>query len=215
MCRPDSSEKLRSAGTNTSSTTKSWLPVPRRPLVSQVSMMRISDTWNSMQRTSGAPLGKTSPLTSVPPMHQVECWQPLANAQRPLARNPPATGTALPSGAATPHEVTSSGPYTARATSSDRKPHIRPEEAPIMAHHPAEPSARESSSSTATIVASDASAPPYARGTSSLNTPERTSVSITAGGSRRPASISAAHGAISAAARRARSTSWESILDVT
>jgi hypothetical protein len=75
-----------------------------------------------------------------------------------------------------------------------------------MAHHPADPSARASSSSTATMVASDASAPPYARGTSSLNTPARTSVSTTAGDSRRAASISSARGAISAAARRARST---------
>ena len=41
--RRSSAEKVRSSGTNRSTTSMSWLPVPRRPLTSQVSVMRAID----------------------------------------------------------------------------------------------------------------------------------------------------------------------------
>src|SRR5207249_5236465 len=53
------SESERAAGTKRSSTAMSWLPVPRSPATSQVSMMRTWAAGKSMRRLSGMPLGSS------------------------------------------------------------------------------------------------------------------------------------------------------------
>ena len=104
-------ESDRDAGTKTSSTAMSWLPVPRRPETVQVSMMRASVAGNSMSRESGMPLGsrRGAPFstTTLPPISQAQCSQPLANGQRPVTRYPPSTAFARPEGAKTPPVTTS------------------------------------------------------------------------------------------------------------
>ena len=44
------------------------------------------------------------------PNIQSACWQPLANGQRPLTRQPPAAASAVPAGWAEPAMITS-GPF--------------------------------------------------------------------------------------------------------
>ena len=72
----------RSAGTKTSLISMSWLPVPRRPIASQVSWISTSSACASMSRGTGG----SSPSTRQPPISQSQCVQPLANGQRPLTR---------------------------------------------------------------------------------------------------------------------------------
>ena len=43
--------------------------------------------------------------TTHPPMSQSQCWQPLANGQRPVTRKPPSPRTARPRGAKTPPAI--------------------------------------------------------------------------------------------------------------
>ena len=89
------------AGTTTSSTAMSWLPVPRRPDTVQVSMMRTSLAGKSMSRESGIPLGKRRgpppSITTLPPMSHAQCSHPLANGHRPDPRRGGApAGVAMP-----------------------------------------------------------------------------------------------------------------------
>ena len=51
---PNANDDVRAASTNTSSTTKSWLPVARRPTTCQVSSIRASATGSQAARTTGA-----------------------------------------------------------------------------------------------------------------------------------------------------------------
>ena len=55
MRRPSSSDRVRRDGTNTPSATVSWLPVPRRPLVCQVSRISSSSTGIATTRRAGGP----------------------------------------------------------------------------------------------------------------------------------------------------------------
>jgi hypothetical protein len=60
-------DRVLCAGTKTSETSMSWLPVARRPAVSQVSMIRQSDAWSQVVTISG-PVGPSdivSPLKTM------------------------------------------------------------------------------------------------------------------------------------------------------
>ena len=84
-------EADRAAGTSRSSTTMSWLPVPRSPAVSQVSTRSTSAAGKSTSRTSARPLGSLrgspSSSTTQPPISQSQWSIPLVNGQRPLTRS--------------------------------------------------------------------------------------------------------------------------------
>ena len=92
----------------------SWLPVPERPTTSQVSRIFASSRGKSSSRMSGTPAAvvsrPASPSTKQPPISHAQWEQPLAKAQRPLARKPPATRFATPRGAKTPPAIASGGP---------------------------------------------------------------------------------------------------------
>jgi hypothetical protein len=57
----------------------------------------------------GAPSARGFPLSAMTqnPNIQSACWQPLANGQRPLTRQPPAAGSAVPMGGTDPAMITS------------------------------------------------------------------------------------------------------------
>jgi hypothetical protein len=76
-----------SSATNTSSSSKSWLPVPRMPRLYDVSSRRAWARGTKNVRTTGRPCGSVrgrSPswTTAVANSH-VQCGLPLANGQRP------------------------------------------------------------------------------------------------------------------------------------
>ena len=114
-----STEADRAAGTSRSSTTMSWLPVPRSPAVSQVSIRSTAAAGNSTSRTSGRPLGRfrvsPSSSTTQPPMSQSQWSMPLVNGHRPLTRSCSPWRTARPLGANTPPQQRAGCEYTARA----------------------------------------------------------------------------------------------------
>jgi hypothetical protein len=76
-------------GTKTSETSMSWLPVARRPAVSQVSMIRQSDALIHVITMFG-PVGPADMVSPVKTMlagaSQSQWWQLLTNAHRPLTR---------------------------------------------------------------------------------------------------------------------------------
>lgn len=110
------SENECEAATNTPSASMSWLPVPRRPAVSQVpSWICTCAAGRIIIRTPGF-----SPVTRQPPTSQVAYRQPLANGHRPVTRKPPSTGVAVPIDAATP--AMSSYAWTRARSSSDNRP---------------------------------------------------------------------------------------------
>ncbi len=79
------------SGTKTSFSSTSWLPLPRKPVLYQVSRTRACDVGNQQIRVSGKPSERTLGLLSLSMMwmlkaRTVECWQPLLNGQRPLTR---------------------------------------------------------------------------------------------------------------------------------
>lgn len=95
----------RRSGTKTSSTATSWLPVPRRPAVCQVSTIS-----NSAFGTACicASFGTPSPSVKAVAMNQSAPQTPLAKGQRPLTRQPPSTFTARPQlGISTPATMAS------------------------------------------------------------------------------------------------------------
>ena len=99
--RSTTSDADRSAGTNTSRISMSWLPVPRRPIASHVSWISTSSAWASIKRGTGG----SSPSTKQPPISQSEWVQPLANGQRPETLKPSSTRVARPRGANTPPAI--------------------------------------------------------------------------------------------------------------
>ena len=80
---------VRWAGTKTSTTSMSWLPVARRPTVSQVSMIDQSPASRKVKTISG-PSGVidiSSPLnTMLAGASQVHWWQLLTNDHLPVTR---------------------------------------------------------------------------------------------------------------------------------
>ena len=73
-----------SDSTARSSTTTSWLPVPRRPSESQVSMMRTSAAGTNAMRSTGSTPSDRSICVPTPIQ---ELWrQLLVNGQRPVRR---------------------------------------------------------------------------------------------------------------------------------
>jgi hypothetical protein len=68
----------------------SWLPVPHRPEVRQVSWMVTSVAGNRARIVSGVPCallrGWPSSMTRQPPQIQSETCEPLPNGQRPVTR---------------------------------------------------------------------------------------------------------------------------------
>jgi hypothetical protein len=101
-----SDRQLRAAGTTTSSTVKSWLPVPRIPMTDQVSTMVTCSLGTHTARSTGVPAGdrhglSPSIMTQVQ-YNQFAFWIPLAKFHRPVTRKPPATCHARPPGRADP-----------------------------------------------------------------------------------------------------------------
>ena len=83
-----------SAGTNSSSATASWLPVPRRPSVCQVS--RTCELGSRDARSRSARAGSASSPATMQPANNSSAWViPLQKAQRPETTRPPSTGAAL------------------------------------------------------------------------------------------------------------------------
>lgn len=74
--------KLSSSATYAPSTTTSWLPVPHSPDTDQVSSISMSLEESSIMRTGGSRPSSTMQW----PANQSACWQPLANAHRPVTR---------------------------------------------------------------------------------------------------------------------------------
>ena len=60
-----SDRQLRRAGTNTSSTVKSWLPVPRMPITDHVSTMVTDSLGTHSARSNGAPAGRATRRVAV------------------------------------------------------------------------------------------------------------------------------------------------------
>ena len=117
---PPNRENARSAGTTTSSATASWLPVPRRPRVCQVSStfscsFGSATTIGSGRDPSAGGSAGMHPANSTP-----ECEMPLQNAQRPDTARPPSTGLTLPRGAHTPAAMKSGSPNSSRRGPSGR-----------------------------------------------------------------------------------------------
>ena len=81
---------VRDAGTNTSATSTSWLPVPLSPFTRQVSSTRASLVGKNAPRSTGAPAGVKrgcSPSNTSPPAtSHVLCVTPLAYWSRPRRR---------------------------------------------------------------------------------------------------------------------------------
>ena len=79
-----------SSGTNVSVVVTSWLPVPRRPMASQVSRISASVRWNTAKRQSGWPLARTrgrSPSTTSMPLRNISAWgEALQKGHWPLSR---------------------------------------------------------------------------------------------------------------------------------
>lgn len=96
-------EGVGSSGTKTSSTTKSWLPVPRMPDTDQVSVISTSSRGNTIIRTGGSRPSSTTQCAR----NQWQWSQPLANDHRPVTRNPPSAGVAVPVGLKAPPRMTS------------------------------------------------------------------------------------------------------------
>ena len=97
------SRNVCSAGTKTSLTTKSWLPVPHRPDTDQVSL--ISTSLGAQQHH---PHGRHAAVVHHAVGDEpVACWQPLANDHCPVTRNPPSTTVATPVGLKVPASTTS------------------------------------------------------------------------------------------------------------
>ncbi|CKR69238.1 Uncharacterised protein [Mycobacterium tuberculosis] len=93
---PSNTENTRSAGTKTSSATQSWLPVPRKPNVCQVSRTCSSSLFSAT--TDG-----TCRSSTKQPANMMSAWLiPLQNGQRPDTTTPPSTDRAVPRGAHTP-----------------------------------------------------------------------------------------------------------------
>ena len=151
----------RSAGTGTLDRLRWWLPVPHRPIASQVSSITADRAGTNANRQSGAPQasvrGRPASVTSTPTWSQVACGQPLLNGQRPDTVNPPGCAVAWPSGAHMLVE-TKSGccPIISLATtgSSQAKKAVL---LPITSVQPAEPSARLISSRISTVAAGSSS----------------------------------------------------------
>ena len=87
--KPAARENVRAAGTNSSSTERSWLPVPFNPDTSQVSTTLLSRAGKSISRRSGMPFasifGPSSPRRIAPPSRHSECSHPLAKLQLPVS----------------------------------------------------------------------------------------------------------------------------------
>jgi hypothetical protein len=86
--RPCRSENVRSSGTKAPCTTRSWLPLPARPVVVHVSTISTSARGRPTKRMAGSPSG---PMRIEPSASNVrQCrnsqslWvEPLPKAQRP------------------------------------------------------------------------------------------------------------------------------------
>ncbi len=85
-----SDRQLRRDGTTTSSTVKSWLPVPRIPITDQVSTMVTDSLGTHSARRSGIPAaerrGVSPSIMMQVQYNQRAFWIPLAKFQRPLTR---------------------------------------------------------------------------------------------------------------------------------
>ena len=79
---PPKTTKLSSSGTNAPLATTSWLPVPHSPDTDQVSLISTSLGGSTIMRTGGSRPSSTTQW----PTNQWACWQPLANAHRPVTR---------------------------------------------------------------------------------------------------------------------------------
>jgi hypothetical protein len=185
----------RCAGTNTSDTSTSWLPVARSPTVSHVSMIRHCATGTKLITICGSSVG----AAAVPPgttthesASQVQWWQLLTNGHRPLTRYPPSTSTAWPIGAITPLSTTSCPAPMSRAPAGCRNDWSMPAMPLFSAHQAADPSWRASSSTTATTVSGSASSPPSSRARQRRNIPASVSAPAAASGSRRSLSPASA-----------------------
>jgi hypothetical protein len=89
------SQNVRCAGTKASATSKSWLPVPRRPPTDHVSTTVTSSAGSTTARTS---LSSTRHAATT---HAL-CSTPLAKPHRPDTRYPPGTDRAVPLGTRAP-----------------------------------------------------------------------------------------------------------------
>ena len=83
-----------SSGTNTSLTSTSWLPVPRRPATCQVSMMCASAIGTLTLRSRRRPSSSDVQVGK----YQSAWRELLAKSQRPSTTKPPSTRRASPSG---------------------------------------------------------------------------------------------------------------------
>ena len=95
---------------------QSWLPVPRRPSVCQVS--RTSRSCLRSATTLGvgrSPAVSAPSSTKQPANSRSACAIPLQNAQRPETTSPPSTGRALPRGAQTPAAIPRPSPNSSVA----------------------------------------------------------------------------------------------------
>src|SRR5205807_5801352 len=104
--RASENSKTRCAGTNTSRTTISLLPVPARPQTNQLSTISQSPIGSRKKAPSKACPGPRSGggfarggVMKAPSLVQLEASQPLANDQVPFSTYPPSAGTAVPVGA--------------------------------------------------------------------------------------------------------------------
>ena len=121
----------------------SWLPVPRSPDTVQVSMISASARGKA---APCAPAADPPSCTTQPPISQSQCWQPLANA--PATAHPVAGRRASAALAVRrEHAAGDRRRATRRRSPAPRSPAgsalSRPLVAPIIAHQPVEPSARD------------------------------------------------------------------------
>ena len=79
-----------SSGTNVPVVRTSWLPEPRRPSASQVSMISASSGENTAKRQSGSPSARVrgrSPSKTNMPLRNIRAWgEALQNGHCPLSR---------------------------------------------------------------------------------------------------------------------------------
>ena len=89
-CGGSSDRQVRRAGTNTSSTVKSWLPVPRMPITDHVSTIVTDSLGTHSARSNGAPpavrRGVSPSIMMQVQYSQRALWMPLAKFHRPLTR---------------------------------------------------------------------------------------------------------------------------------
>ena len=182
---------VSSAGTNTSSSRKSKLPLPRSPATRQLSMIVACSRGTIATIIAPPEGGEPGAARRKPPISQSAWPQPLANDHWPLTRYPPATGCPVPRGPGVP--TTSGrgrpGSKTRRAPASGSQPPAVPvPPLPTMTAQAVAVSVSANSSSTSQKSSGSSGVPPSSAGVLSQNAPSSRSVSMVSAGRFRSAS---------------------------